>query len=421
MEEEITDLKNFVDEFFDKNPGSKEEDLLLALEKRFSLLMEEIDRREIASDSKLYNLIVGQIYNASPKYDARAEYHLSKAVKLDMNLVLAWLELAVLMSKKKDPDFAIYCCEKSLEHQRTCKALFMLSYLLRMKATQQSNVSNNEKNELFRKSMACGVEAVAIDPNCGKAHVYLGNSYFVHFVRSNSSFQVLENAAECYRRALKCDTEFRNPDLHLNYSEVLKYKQDYAGALDHLRLARRFDPSATPKEKYENLVTFLNNIHSAIEKKGRIKPRKYQETLESLKGWETKLFAKKHIGDSRVICSFSDLKVGENSQKTLVVSVVATLSHEEQIPVTMVVMDSTGCSFAVMIYNARSSFGFIIGDVVEIKNPSVVLSENLKISDTKIITELKMIHVSNPTQLTRNGVSIQAASVAPTSFTLTDS
>lgn len=72
--------------------------------------------------------------------------------------------------------------------------------------------------------------------------------------------------------ALSKGNEYLNPDLHANYATALKFTQDYASCIKHLKDACTYDPSCgETKETLQSLSSFLLQLNEAVKRKGIFK------------------------------------------------------------------------------------------------------------------------------------------------------
>ncbi|KAM7158855.1 tetratricopeptide repeat protein 5 isoform 2-T2 [Molossus nigricans] len=173
-------------------------------------------------------------------------------------------------------------------------------------------------------------------------------------------------------------TASSNPDLHLNRATLHKYEENYGEALEGFSRAAALDPAwPEPRQREQQLLEFLNRLTSLLESKGKVKAKKLQSMLGSLRP--------AHLGpcgDGRYqsasgqkvtleLKPLSVLQPGVNSGAVVLGKVVFSLTTEEKVPFTFGLVDSDGPCYAVMVYNMVQSWGVLIGDSVAIPEPSL--------------------------------------------------
>ncbi|KAK6729094.1 hypothetical protein RB195_006254 [Necator americanus] len=356
FESKIDELVGLRDGFFEKYPDGTEAERVKTVREKALLMLEDVPLSEFSRSAERY-LQCGRILNACVAYDPRCEEFLSKAVKLDPD-ALAWLELGICLSKKPDIQFAIECVECSLELERSSRALYTLSMLLRAKLMKA--VDPTERIELRKRSSQLAFEAVELDPSSGAAHSCLGNSLFLEFFNTGQvNHELLTQACNEYRLALQCGKEYRNADLHLNAGAAFRYEENYPEALSHLRLAV--------------------NVAQSVQNAGGLRAKRIAEFKSSL---PSSLSSLNPFTDRRAVSSFAELSVGLNDGVAVVVRVVSTISHDEGVPMTSIVMDSEGDFIAVCIYNCAPSMSFFIGDTLAVADPHLIEVKDLELGDS---------------------------------------
>ncbi|ETN81145.1 tetratricopeptide repeat protein [Necator americanus] len=409
FESKIDELVGLRDGFFEKYPDGTEAERVKTVREKALLMLEDVPLSEFSRSAERY-LQCGRILNACVAYDPRCEEFLSKAVKLDPD-ALAWLELGICLSKKPDIQFAIECVECSLELERSSRALYTLSMLLRAKLMKA--VDPTERIELRKRSSQLAFEAVELDPSSGAAHSCLGNSLFLEFFNTGQvNHELLTQACNEYRLALQCGKEYRNADLHLNAGAAFRYEENYPEALSHLRLAVKYDPSDVigSHARLASLTYFLSSVAQSVQNAGGLRAKRIAEFKSSL---PSSLSSLNPFTDRRAVSSFAELSVGLNDGVAVVVRVVSTISHDEGVPMTSIVMDSEGDFIAVCIYNCAPSMSFFIGDTLAVADPHLVEVKDLELGDSSKVS-FRSLRVPNPSKVSRNGSFPKPAQLAPT-------
>ncbi|XP_073924578.1 tetratricopeptide repeat protein 5 isoform X4 [Castor canadensis] len=208
-----------------------------------------------------------------------------------------------------------------------------------------------------------------------------------------------------------------NPDLHLNRATLHKYEESYGEALEGFSRAAALDPAwPEPQQREQQLLEFLSRLTSLLESKGKMKTKKLQSMLGSLR--PTHLGP---CGDGRYqsasgqkvtleLRPLSALQPGVNSGVVVLGKVVFSLTTEEKVPFTFGLVDSDGPCYAVMVYNMVQSWGVLIGDSVAIPEPNLRLHQiqhkgkDYSFSSVRVETPLLLVVNGKP-----QGSSSQAA------------
>ncbi|KAM6201268.1 tetratricopeptide repeat protein 5 isoform 2-T2 [Rhynchocyon petersi] len=170
-------------------------------------------------------------------------------------------------------------------------------------------------------------------------------------------------------------TASSNPDLHLNRATLHKYEESYGEALEGFSRAAALDPAwLEPRQREEQLLEFLDRLTSLLDSKGKIKTKKLQSMLGSLRpahlgpcdGCYQSASGQKVTLERKPL---SGLQPGVNSGAVVLGKVVFSLTTEEKVPFTFGLVDSDGPCYAVMVYNMVQSWGVLIGDSVAIPEP----------------------------------------------------
>uniref|UniRef100_A0A8C6RZE9 Tetratricopeptide repeat domain 5 n=1 Tax=Nannospalax galili TaxID=1026970 RepID=A0A8C6RZE9_NANGA len=211
----------------------------------------------------------------------------------------------------------------------------------------------------------------------------LGNAYLSLYFNTGQNPKISQQALGAYAQAEKVDRKASsNPDLHLNRATLHKYEENFGEALEGFSQAAALDPAwPEPRQREQQLVEFLNRLTSLLESKGKMKAKKLQSMLGSLRPV--------HLGpcgDGRYqsasgqkvnleLKPLSTLQPGVNSGTVVLGKVVFSLTTEEKVPFTFGLVDSDGPCYAVMVYNMVQSWGVLIGDSVAIPEPNLRLHQ----------------------------------------------
>ncbi|XP_028934217.1 tetratricopeptide repeat protein 5 isoform X1 [Ornithorhynchus anatinus] len=322
-------------------------------------------------------MLTGKALNVTPDYSPRAEELLSKAVKLEPGLVEAWNQLGEVYWKKGDLAAAHTCFSGALTHCKNKVSLQNLSMVLRQLRAESGDEHTRHVVDSVRQAKL----AVQMDVHDGRSWYILGNAYLSLFFNSGQNPKVSQQALNAYAHAEKVDrTASCNPDLHLNRATLYKYEENYAEALQGFSQAAVLDPAwPEPQRREQQLLDFLERLTSLLDSKGKVKTKKLQNMLGSLRP--------AHLGpcgDGRYQAAsgqkmtlerkaLSALRPGANSGAVALGKVLFSLTTEEKVPFTFGLADSEGPCYAVTVYNMAQSWGVLIGDSVAIPEPHLRL------------------------------------------------
>ncbi|XP_032962739.1 tetratricopeptide repeat protein 5 [Rhinolophus ferrumequinum] len=379
LQELVGQLYSFRDCYFEthsvEDAGRKQQDVREEMEKTLQQMEEVVG--SVQGKAQVL-LLTGKALNVTPDYSPKAEELLSKAVKLEPTLVEAWNQLGEVYWKKGDIAAAHTCFSGALTHCKNKVSLQNLSMVLRQLRTD----SGEERSRHVMDSVRQAKLAVQMDIHDGRSWYILGNAYLSLYFNTGQNPKISQQALSAYAQAEKVDrTASSNPDLHLNRATLHKYEENYGEALEGFSRAAALDPAwPEPQQREQQLLEFLNRLTSLLESKGKVKTKKLQSMLGSLRP--------AHLGpcDGRYqsasgqkvtleLKPLSVLQPGVNSGAVVLGKVVFSLTTEEKVPFTFGLVDSDGPCCAVMVYNMVQSWGVLIGDSVAIPEPNLRLHQ----------------------------------------------
>ncbi|XP_053118675.1 tetratricopeptide repeat protein 5 isoform X2 [Hemicordylus capensis] len=337
--------------------------------------LQQMEATEGLSKGRAHMLMLkGKVLNVSPDYNAQAEELLSKAVKLDPELVEAWNQLGEVYWKKGDISAAHTCFSGALSHCKNKASLQNLSMVLRQLRTN----SADEHAQNVMDSVKQAKLAVQMDVRDGRSWYVLGNAYLSLFFNSGQNPKISQQALSAYAQAEKVDPNAScNPDLHLNRATLYKYEENYMEALEGFARAAALDPAwPEPRQREQQLLDFLERLTSLLENKGKVKGKKLQSMLGNLRPTHLGPCGDGHYQgpsgqkvelEHRLL---SALRPGVNTGAVVLGKVLFSITTEEKVPFTFGLTDSPeGPCFAVTVYNMAQSWGVLIGDSVAIPEP----------------------------------------------------
>ncbi|XP_055464628.1 tetratricopeptide repeat protein 5 isoform X2 [Psammomys obesus] len=374
LQELVDELYSFRDSYFEthsvEDAGRKQQDVHDQMEKTLQQMEEALGSVQVEAQALM---LKGKALNVTPNHSPEAEVLLSKAVKLEPELVEAWNQLGEVYWKKGDIAAAHTCFSGALTHCKNKVSLQNLSMVLRQLQTD----SGDEHSRHVMDSVRQAKLAVQMDVLDGRSWYILGNAYLSLYFNTGQNPKISQQALSAYAQAEKVDRKASsNPDLHLNRATLHKYEENYGEALQGFSQAAALDPAwPEPRQREQQLLEFLNKLTSLLETK--TKPKKLQSMLGSLRP--------AHLGpcgDGRYQSAsgqkvtlehkpLSTLQPGVNSSTVILGKVVFSLTTEEKVPFTFGLVDSDGPCYAVMVYNVVQSWGVLIGDSVAIPEPNL--------------------------------------------------
>lgn len=356
-----------------------------------------------------YNFLRGKLLNVYPTYSNNAEVLLSKAIKLDPKLVEAWNELGECYCKNDDLVKAKSCFEGALKEERNKVSLRNLSILLRQEdcKTREQKLANIEKGLSYAK------EAVQLDPQDGLSWAILGNAHLSYFFGVQQNPNTLKQCLGAYTQAEKDIVAKSTSDLHYNKGITFKYQEEFKMALESFYEASLYDPTWNPpKNKQIQLLRYLQEIQELVVTKGKLKPKRLQQILQSIDSKQLGPYGggcyTSSSGEKAKLTEvlYSSLKPGLNEEKVILGKVICSVRNEDTVPFTFCSIDKSGTVIVSTVFNLADGKGVIIGDSVAIPEPYVTdIDFGYKENDFKfrlIRVETPVIMVVNSKKLGRN-------------------
>merc|ERR1711874_85987 len=196
-------------------------------------------------------------------------------------------------------------------------------------------------------------------------------------------------------------------ELHYNKGIALKYEEEFMSALDCFMQAQALDPTwEGPVLQEKVLVKYLADIVTLIELKGKLKAKKVNSLVESVKPVQLGPYhggSYKSPSGTTVSLKqqeFSKLEPGLNSGKVILGKVICSVHTEESVPFTFCMIDSSSQCIAVTLYNLAPGKGVIIGDSVAIAEPFFT---NIDLTHKQKRYTFKLVRVESPLVLVING------------------
>lgn len=289
---------------------------------------------EIDGARARYYYLKGRALNVVDRYIPQAEELLSKAVKLEPKLIEAWNELGECYWKNNDIKQAKNCFAGALPHGRNKTSLRNLSMVMR----QEQADSNEQRVKNVQTGVEFAKEAVSLDTSDGISWTILGNAYLSLFFALPRNPATLRLCMTAYAQAEKDVVASSDPYLFLNKASALKYQEEYKSCLDALERAALLDPTwELPRTKRDELLKYVKDVQSSINHKGRMKPKRLHQLVQSLD--------EKHLGPYKSgtfgsansyvklkLTNLDQLNSGINLEKLVFGKVICWIRDSESVP-----------------------------------------------------------------------------------------
>ncbi|XP_037843556.2 tetratricopeptide repeat protein 5 isoform X2 [Chlorocebus sabaeus] len=340
LQELVDQLYSFRDCYFEthsvEDAGRKQQDVRKEMEKTLQQMEEVVG--SVQGKAQVL-MLTGKALNVTPDYSPKAEELLSKAVKLEPKLVEAWNQLGEVYWKKGDIAAAHTCFSGALTHCRNKVSLQNLSMVLRQLQTGTEDEHSRHVMDSVRQAKL----AVQMDVHDGRSWYILGNAYLSLYFSTGQNPKISQQALSAYAQAEKVDRKASsNPDLHLNRATLHKYEESYGEALEGFSRAAALDPAwPEPRQREQQLLEFLDRLTSLLESKGKVKTKKLQSMLGSLRPAHLGPCSDGHYQSASgqkvtlELKPLSTLQPGVNSGAVILGKVVFSLTTEEKVPLTI--------------------------------------------------------------------------------------
>ncbi|XP_063226867.1 tetratricopeptide repeat protein 5-like [Bacillus rossius redtenbacheri] len=387
LKEKVERLHHYSDHYFEQNAAADAAQKTADVEAMLAETLRFLDskKEQVASERRAqYHYLVGRALNVRPQHCPQAQAALSRAVKLDRALVAAWNELGDCYWKKDDVKEARACYEGALQQQRNEVSLRNLS----MVARQEKHPSAEKRAESVEQGVTYAKEAVQLNPRDGLSWLVLGNAYIARYFTVQNP-DTLKLCMSAYQHALKDPEAECHADLHYNMAIVLKYREQYQGALGALSRASALDPTwPPPRLLEERLLQYLARVQELVALRGRLRARRLAQLLQALDDQQP---------ETRPLAS---LQEGANPAAVVLGTVACSVHTEDGVPFTFCLVDRAGTCVAVTLYNLAAGKGVIIGDSVAIPQPFL---SHISLSYKGKQYQFDSIRVETPSKLKVNG------------------
>jgi len=405
MEDLVKDLYSYRDRFFETHTIEKAVEKRELVEHKMREVLDELDNLTLKEDIDQDNnakkahrtYLKGRTLNVVPDHSPEAEQLLSKAVKLEPNLVDAWIELGECYWKRGDVETAKTCFEGALSHGENKVALRNLSIVMR----QYNSDNPEDRLRNIEAGLTRAREGVQLDTKDGISWSILGNAYLAHFFSVSQNPRTLKQAMSAYKQAEKDMIALNTPELHHNKGIALKYEEDYVNALKCFKRAQELDPTwDAPTNLERTLTKFIMDVKHLIEMKGKLKTKRYNTMVNSIDSKNLGILTVPGRREPLEEVTFSELCPGTNEGKVILGKVICSVHSEETVPFTFCLTDKNSKCIGVNLYNLAPGKGVIIGDSVAIPEP-FYSHVNVDIKDQMVSFDL--VRVESPLALVING------------------
>ncbi|XP_064331554.1 LOW QUALITY PROTEIN: tetratricopeptide repeat protein 5 [Phalacrocorax carbo] len=339
----------------------------------------------------------------------RAEQSLSRAVKLEPGLGVAWTRLGEARWGRGDLAGARACFAGALAHGEDAEARRLLSMALRAGGGAGGGAGGS-----LRQSLAQAEAAVRCAPADGRSWYVLGNAYVSLFFAGGQSPDHARRALGAYAQAERVDPEAaNNPDLHLNRATLLQYEERFGAALEGLGRASALAPRwEEPRRRHAHLLDFLGRLCALLANRGKLRGKRRRGLQGPLP--PSLLGPLGGPGGPRP-SPLAALRPGPNPRRALLARVIFSLTPEGGRALVMGVADGAGGVAAVTVYNAAPDWGVLVGDALALPEP--ILRQHHVAHQGKTFSFLG-IRVSSPLSLVVNGRRPPGPALAPARLAL---
>ncbi|CAK9005266.1 unnamed protein product [Durusdinium trenchii] len=224
--------------------------------------------------------IKGRACSFVPGQERVAEENLSKALKLDPQLLDAWNGLGEVYWNMQDIPQAQRCFEQALE---MCTpnpvSLRNLSMALRAGGGHDDASQAASRRQNYAKALEKAKEAVALGPEDPLNWETLGNAYIGNFFVNAKRPDEIKRALIAYEKSDAAYAKLGkwNPSLHFNRGMAAKYVEDYDLALRSFARAQEIGAVGAAEER-RKVLELIEQLVEHLEKKGARRTRSLKET-----------------------------------------------------------------------------------------------------------------------------------------------
>lgn len=282
----------------------------------------------------------GRAASFVPGQEKLAEENLSKALKLDPQLLDAWNGLGEVYWNMQDISQAQRCFEQALEMSETPNPVSLRNLSMTLRAAGASNDPNQAatRQKNYAKGLEKAKEAVALAPEDPLNWETLGNAYVGNFFVNAKRPDEIKRALIAYEKSDAAYTKLGkwNPSLHFNRGMAAKYVEDYDLALKSFAKAQEIGAAGAAEER-RKVLDLIEQLQEQFEKK---KSRKFKDLISNF--------------PSESFRNLKDLKAGKHPETSrLAVKVLSLLKRPGEVPVIAVCCDSSGESLVLSLYNSE--------------------------------------------------------------------
>jgi len=274
----------------------------------------------------------GRALGFIPGQERQAEELLSKALKLNPQLVEAWNALGEVYWNQKDLDRAQNSFQQAVELcGPNVVSLRNLSIVLRAIDADDLGKSVN-----YAEGLAKAKEATALDANDPQNWETLGNAYMGEFF-VNGKHEELSKAMKAYSRAQDNYDKIgkRNPTLHVNRGKAAMYMEDYTLAYKSFQTASEISGGQVADDQATELLDLVTRLSGLVERKGDLKTKRLKDLALGM----------------QATSSLQHLRAQQSVEK-LSAKVISIIDRKE-LPVMLLCCDAALEFFVLSLYNTE--------------------------------------------------------------------
>lgn len=123
-------------------------------------------------------------------------------------------------------------------------------------------------DKVIEESVKIAKEALLLDMKDAESWYVVGNAMLSSYFASQKSVDELRYALKCYNNAETYYGTVKNPDLFFNRGNILKYLQDYSGAVVAYQQADRLDSSLNASALISDISKRFADISALVKNHG---------------------------------------------------------------------------------------------------------------------------------------------------------
>lgn len=205
--------------------------------------------------------------------------------------------------------------------------------------------NQTERSALTAESVAHARSALAQNVADGASWTCLAMALLADaFTTGGGALEALAPALKAFAQAERCGEGATNPDLLFNKAVLLRYMEDFQGAMDAFEAAGRLDDGLPWRGAVAGLQEQAARVAQQVALRCRVKPKRAAAAAEA---------AASCTAPGLEPATLAGLRSGLNPGRALACSLLATASAPGAVPVLHVAVDAAGACFALSLYGLK--------------------------------------------------------------------